>query len=246
MTKLQNSDVYGLGKVLRNKVEIWKNIDFDLGEALNELVPLNDSKFSFAASDEEAEVNLPIALDFIDEWGRLSIDAEPTSNLGVVIVPKVMCSVIPEDDGTYPPYEAVKEDIMQLSSVMNATAAKVEKDIEKVLGKGTVACKSWVDMDDVTPMFGMTIIITVPVIPTSTSNVRTWMQIVHAQDELVDKMNPRLTFAQAYTGLKAGKDVYKMLGVADSVLRENLFSGLALAYNVDYDVFYNMWRDNAE
>lgn len=244
MTDLVNSDVYGLGKALRNKVEVWKNVDFDLGQAITDLIPLNTNTFSFEASDEE-EVNLPLADGSISEWGMLSMDAEALSDLSVEFVVKVMCSVVPDDDGEYPPLALLKKDIAQLSRGMD-TAGKVKQSIEKVLGKGTVdTCKFWVDTIDEVPMLVMQIVINTPLIPTPKSNVRTWMQIIHPQDDMADKVNPRLTFAQAYVGLKAGKDVYRLLGVGDSALRENLFNGLSLAYNVDYDEFYNMWIDNA-
>jgi hypothetical protein len=41
--------------------------------------------------------------------------------------------------------------------------------------------------------------------------------------------------------LIVGEDVYRYIGVTDSVIRERLFEKLADTLNVKYDYVYNLW-----
>ena len=40
------------------------------------------------------------------------------------------------------------------------------------------------------------------------------------------------------------QNVYEVMGVADSVVRERLFEYLSLVYDVDYDVVYKKWLES--
>lgn len=63
-------------------------------------------------------------------------------------------------------------------------------------------------------------------------------------DELGAEINPELTFDQVYTALENGEEIYDVLGVGDSIVRERVFAELARRRNVDYDVIYYLWLDN--
>jgi hypothetical protein len=73
------------------------------------------------------------------------------------------------------------------------------------------------------------------------NNVKQWYMSNHASDELGGKIDDTLTFQGLWNGLKNGADVYELLGVGDSIIREFVFDELAKRKGVDYDVIYNMW-----
>ena len=72
-------------------------------------------------------------------------------------------------------------------------------------------------------------------------NVKQWYVLNHASDELGRELDGTLTFQGLWDGLNKGADVYELLGVGDSIIREFVFGELAKRKGVDYDVIYNMW-----
>ena len=48
-------------------------------------------------------------------------------------------------------------------------------------------------------------------------------------------------FMDLFEALENYRDVYKVIGVADSVVRERLFERLAELTGVEYDDIYNQW-----
>lgn len=50
-----------------------------------------------------------------------------------------------------------------------------------------------------------------------------------------------ITFKDVLDGLKREDNIYDIIGVDDSVVRENIFSMLANLMNVDYDYVYKLW-----
>ena len=50
-----------------------------------------------------------------------------------------------------------------------------------------------------------------------------------------------ITFADVLDALNTGKDVYEVIGVGDSVVREGVFTGLRTLLNVPYKDVYNLW-----
>ncbi len=63
-------------------------------------------------------------------------------------------------------------------------------------------------------------------------------------DELGVELNETPTFAGLLNQLIVGGDVYKYIGVGDSIIRERLFEGLAEELNVKYDYVYELWLNN--
>ncbi len=63
-------------------------------------------------------------------------------------------------------------------------------------------------------------------------------------DELGVELNETPTFAGLLNQLIVGGDVYKYIGVGDSIIRERLFEGLAEELNVKYDYVYELWLKN--
>jgi len=60
-------------------------------------------------------------------------------------------------------------------------------------------------------------------------------------DELALELNETPTFAGLLNQLIVGGDVYRYIGVSDSVIRERLFERLAEELEVNYDYVYNLW-----
>jgi hypothetical protein len=60
-------------------------------------------------------------------------------------------------------------------------------------------------------------------------------------DELGWVLNETPTFAGLLNQLIVGGDVYRYIGVSDSLIRERLFEKLAEELETSYDYVYNLW-----
>ena len=60
-------------------------------------------------------------------------------------------------------------------------------------------------------------------------------------DNLGLELNETPTFPGLLNQLIVDGDVYRYIGVSDSVVRERLFEKLAESINVSYDYVYNLW-----
>ena len=60
-------------------------------------------------------------------------------------------------------------------------------------------------------------------------------------DELGIELNETQTFAGLLNQLIVGGDVYRYIGVGDSIIRERLFERLAEELEVSYDYVYDLW-----
>lgn len=60
-------------------------------------------------------------------------------------------------------------------------------------------------------------------------------------DELGLELSETPTFPGLLNQLIVGGDVYRYIGVGDSVIRERLFEKLAETLNVSYDYVYKLW-----
>jgi hypothetical protein len=61
-------------------------------------------------------------------------------------------------------------------------------------------------------------------------------------------MNIRTYYLETYLGLfrelVAARDIYKFIGVSDSLVRERLFDKLAKLLNEPYEYIYNLWLNS--
>lgn len=73
--------------------------------------------------------------------------------------------------------------------------------------------------------------------------VKDWYIDKYTTDNLGNEITDGLTFDGVYSALKRGDDIYKVIGVNDSIVRERIFYELSRRRNVDYDVIYDMWLD---
>ena len=71
--------------------------------------------------------------------------------------------------------------------------------------------------------------------------VKDWYKSEYPSDELGDEINPSITFNDVFEALDNYKDIYKLLGVGDSIVRERVFDELADIMGVDYDYIFDQW-----
>lgn len=60
-------------------------------------------------------------------------------------------------------------------------------------------------------------------------------------DDLGNEIDANATFKGLFHILDTYEDVYKYIGVADSIIRERIFEKLANEMGVDYNEIYNQW-----
>ena len=71
--------------------------------------------------------------------------------------------------------------------------------------------------------------------------IREFYLTKYPTDELGVELNETPTFAGLLNQLIVGGDVYRYIGVGDSIVRERLFERLAEELNVKYDYVYDLW-----
>lgn len=71
--------------------------------------------------------------------------------------------------------------------------------------------------------------------------IKPWYRAAYPTDELGEELDPDVTFKDVYDGLKDGEDVYEVLGVGDSIVRERIFEEMTSIFGLDYDDIYYTW-----
>ena len=74
--------------------------------------------------------------------------------------------------------------------------------------------------------------------------ISTYLRVNHSDDGIVmEEADPRTcgTFKDLERVLRYGGNVYQVIGINDSVVREYAFEGLANLMGVSYDDVYDMW-----
>ena len=62
--------------------------------------------------------------------------------------------------------------------------------------------------------------------------------------EMADNMNPGVTFQDLFECLQVGYNVYALLGVSDSLVRERCFDALATLMGCSYEHIYYQWLNH--
>ncbi len=73
------------------------------------------------------------------------------------------------------------------------------------------------------------------------ANVREWYQSAFPTDEFGEQLDGGLTFEDVLAALSKGDNIYDVLGVYDSVVRERLFWYLAEIQDKSYEEIYDAW-----
>ena len=67
----------------------------------------------------------------------------------------------------------------------------------------------------------------------------------YPEDEFGNEINEDITFVQLLDNLYTSDDVYEFIGQGcDSIIRERLFTQLAIELKKPYDHIYNLWIEN--
>lgn len=73
------------------------------------------------------------------------------------------------------------------------------------------------------------------------NEIKKWYVGEYQNDSLGEEINESVTFEDLFNTLDSYGDVYKLLGVGDSVIRERVFEKLAEIIEVDYNYIYEQW-----
>lgn len=73
------------------------------------------------------------------------------------------------------------------------------------------------------------------------TNVKNWYKDTFPQDELADEINDSITFYDVFNALDNHKDIYNLLGVGDSVVRERVFNALDDILDEPEGYSYEQW-----
>ncbi len=76
---------------------------------------------------------------------------------------------------------------------------------------------------------------------TKTTKLRDYYCSVYPSDELGVEIDETVTFYDLFDALDRYRDVYDVIGVGDSVIRERLFYALAKLMDVPYKEVYDQW-----
>ena len=76
--------------------------------------------------------------------------------------------------------------------------------------------------------------------------VKEWYKEEYPDDDMGDDIDPEITFDDVFEALDNYQDIYDVLGVGDSIIRERVFTKLADLMGVDYDYVYDQWLKGAD
>lgn len=71
--------------------------------------------------------------------------------------------------------------------------------------------------------------------------IQDWYVNTFTTDEVGKDIKSSVKFIDVVNALNKRKDVYKVIGVSDSVVRERVFGEIASRLGIDYDEVYNIW-----
>lgn len=77
-------------------------------------------------------------------------------------------------------------------------------------------------------------------------NIKRWYLEVFQDDDLGSEISDNATFEDLKYAIENGNDIYNVIQVEDSVIRERLFRELAYIENVCYDDIYDSWLNSIQ
>lgn len=72
-------------------------------------------------------------------------------------------------------------------------------------------------------------------------DIKEWYIKEYSTDTLGQELNHNITFYDLFETLDNYKNIYKFLGVNDSIVRGRIFKKLSQVMNVDYKYIYEQW-----
>lgn len=77
------------------------------------------------------------------------------------------------------------------------------------------------------------------------TKIREWYLSAYPEDELGNEINPNATFNDVFEWLDNYREVYELIWVNDSIVRENVFSKLSEIMDCPYQYIYDQWLRSA-
>ena len=79
----------------------------------------------------------------------------------------------------------------------------------------------------------------------ATSNVKAFYLAKYSTDDLGQEIDSNMSFKMVFECLDNYENIYDLIGVCDSLVRERIFEALAKIMNVEYDYIYHQWLGNS-
>lgn len=76
------------------------------------------------------------------------------------------------------------------------------------------------------------------------NDIQEWYQATYPDDDMGREITPNISWYDLWLALLSNRDVYDIIGVSDSLVRERIFQELADTMGVDYNVVYYVWLDD--
>ena len=76
------------------------------------------------------------------------------------------------------------------------------------------------------------------------NDIKEWYQATYPDDDMGEDIIPNTDWRTLWLALLSNQDIYDIIGVGDSVVRERIFQELADTMGVDYNVVYYVWLDD--
>lgn len=77
-----------------------------------------------------------------------------------------------------------------------------------------------------------------------TTTLGAWYKANHPTDDLAEYVREDQTFEDLFNAIDRGKDVYEVIGIGDSIVREHLFGELARIIEMPYNYVFHHWIHN--
>ena len=74
-----------------------------------------------------------------------------------------------------------------------------------------------------------------------TTNVKDDYVTDYPTDDLGKEINENLNYLQLFNGLLSDDDIYEMIDVSDSLIRERVLERLAYLMGIDHQIIYYLW-----
>jgi len=75
-------------------------------------------------------------------------------------------------------------------------------------------------------------------------NLKKWYIDTYPTDEMGEDINPEISFEDIFNTINNNQDIYNLIGVCDSIIRERIFEELSILSGHTYEEIYNKWLLN--
>ena len=73
------------------------------------------------------------------------------------------------------------------------------------------------------------------------TKVKDWYIETYKSDKIGDNINEDITFYDIFKALNNHKNIYKIIGITDNIIRERIFNELANEMETSYEYIHAQW-----